>query len=123
MARPTLIVAEQEPGSALSTRKLVLETGKFNVLTAHSSKEATDLFAQAHKLASALIVTSEVKGHASLMAHAKKQRPELPVILLSPNRTADAKNADYQLSSHEPQQLLDLCRKLFGDPRKIDHQT
>jgi hypothetical protein len=34
--RPTLLVAESEPVEALSVRKLVLETDKFNVLTAHS---------------------------------------------------------------------------------------
>src|SRR5690349_2301472 len=44
MRRPTLIVAEPEPGQALSTRKLVLETAKFNVLTAHSTDEALDVF-------------------------------------------------------------------------------
>ena len=106
----------------MSTRKLVLETGKFNVITAHSSKEAAELFALAIKLTSALIVTSDLKGHAALISQVKKRREDLPVILLSPNRTADAKNADYQISSHEPQQLLDLCRKLFGDPRAIDQR-
>ena len=122
MVRPTLLVAEQEPGSALSTRKLVLETGKFNVLTAHSTKEASELFALAKGLVSALIVTSDLKGRAALMSQVKKRRPDLPVILLSPNRTADAKNADHHLSSHEPQQLLDRCRKIFGDPRAIDEK-
>ena len=37
------MVAEPEPLQALSTRKLVLETGKFNVLTAHSTEEGIDL--------------------------------------------------------------------------------
>ena len=44
MPRPTLLVAEPEPSQALSVRKLVLETAKYNVLTAHSSREALDLF-------------------------------------------------------------------------------
>jgi|SRR5579872_950086 len=42
--RPTLLVAEPEPLQALSVRKLVLETGKFNVLTAHSTRESIDIF-------------------------------------------------------------------------------
>ncbi len=37
MPRPTLLIAEPEPEQALSVRKLVLETGKFNVLTARAS--------------------------------------------------------------------------------------
>ena len=120
MARPTLLVAELEPGSALSTRKLVLETGKFNVLTAHSSREAAELFSAGKSLISAAIVTSEVKGASSLIAQIRKQKQDLPVILLSPNRDADVKGADHHLSSHEPQELLQLCREILGDPRTLD---
>jgi len=122
MARPTLLVAEVEPGSALSTRKLVLETGKFNVVTAHSSKEALELFSNAPKLMSALIVSSDLKGAQLLVTRLKTSRPDLPVICLSPNRTATLKGADHHASGHEPQELLDLCRELFGDPRAIDRQ-
>jgi len=123
MPRPTLLVAEVEPGSALSTRKLVLETGKFNVLTAHDTKEAMELFAAGTALVSALIVTSDLKGAQALIAQFKKKRADLPVILLSPNRTSDLKGADHHLSSHEPQDLLDLCSELFGDPREADKKS
>ena len=122
MVRPTLLVAELEPGSALSTRKLVLETGKFNVLTAHSSKEASELLAAGEAIISAAIVTSDLKGGGSLIAQIKKHKPNLPVILLSPNRNAEARGADHHLSSHEPQELLQLCRELLGDPRAIDEK-
>jgi CheY-like chemotaxis protein len=44
MARPTILVAEPEPSEALSVRKLVLETAKYNVLRAHSTREALDIF-------------------------------------------------------------------------------
>ena len=120
MARPTLLVAEVEPGSALSTRKLVLETGKFNVLTAHDVREAAELFSMAKELASALVVTTDLKGYANLIAQVKKQRKDFPVILLSPGGIADRQGADHHLSSHEPNALLELCRELFGDPREID---
>jgi CheY-like chemotaxis protein len=43
VARPTILVAESEPLQALSVRKLVLESAKFNVLTAHSTEEALDI--------------------------------------------------------------------------------
>jgi hypothetical protein len=44
MARPTILVAETELSQALSVRKLVLESAKYNVLTAHSTDEALDIF-------------------------------------------------------------------------------
>src|ERR1041384_1230721 len=115
MARPTLLVAEHEPGSALSTRKLVLETGKFNVLTAHSSREADEVFAAGTSLVSALIISHDLKGAEALISKIKKQKKNLPVICLSPSRTAELQGATHHASSHEPQELLDLCRELFGD--------
>ncbi|HEX6906594.1 MAG TPA: response regulator, partial [Terriglobales bacterium] len=39
-------MAEPEPDQAISARKLVLETAKFNVITAHSAREALDLCEQ-----------------------------------------------------------------------------
>ena len=46
MARATFIVAEPEPEQALSARKLVLETAKFNVITSHSVSETRELLQQ-----------------------------------------------------------------------------
>ena len=43
LPRPAFLVAEPEPEQALSTRKLLLETFKFNVITAHSERETVDL--------------------------------------------------------------------------------
>jgi hypothetical protein len=39
MPRPTILVAEEEPSQALSVRKLVFETAKFNAFTAHSTRQ------------------------------------------------------------------------------------
>ncbi len=107
----------------MSTRKLVLETAKFNVLTAHDSREAAELFSRARELVSALVVTTDIKGFPTLISQVKKERKDLPVILLSPAGTADNRGADYHLSSHEPHALLELCRKLFGDPREVDKKA
>jgi hypothetical protein len=48
MPRPTVLVTEPEPLQALSVRKSVRETAKFNVLTAHSAREAMELFTLNH---------------------------------------------------------------------------
>lgn len=49
-------MAEPEPGEALSVRKLLLETAKFNILTAHSGLEAQELFERFPKLDLVIIV-------------------------------------------------------------------
>src|ERR1700678_1020935 len=43
LVRPSFIVAEPEPEQALSSRKLLLETFKFNVITAHSVPETLEM--------------------------------------------------------------------------------
>jgi hypothetical protein len=118
MARPTFLVAEIEPGSAISARKLVLETAKFNVVTAHSKNEALEFFNMAPALHAALIITSDLPGASQVVAQIKKAVPDFFVIALSPNRSTSLRLADEHCSSHDPQSLVELCRKKFGDPRK-----
>jgi hypothetical protein len=47
----------------------------------------------------------------------KQRHPGMTVIALSPVSSQTFKVADYNVSSHEPQELLNLLRSLFGDPR------
>lgn len=120
MPRPTLLVAEPEPLQALSTRKLVLETGKFNVLTAHSSAEAMDLFRLFPNVDGAILVGQDKIDCDGVAAKIKAVNEEIPIIYLHPNIAGHCTGADHRLSSHEPEALLQLVRSLFGDPRKLD---
>jgi CheY-like chemotaxis protein len=119
MPRPTILIAEPEPQQALSTRKLVVETGKFNVLTAHSTQEALDIFSLFPQISAVVLVISEAV-HADLVASTiKSARSDLPVICLTPSNGRGCLKSDYTISSFEPQQLLDRLRSLLGDPRNI----
>ena len=46
MVRPCFLVIDREFPGSISTRKLVIETAKFNVLTAYSGLEALDTLQQ-----------------------------------------------------------------------------
>ena len=120
--RPALLVAEHEPDSALSTRKLVLETAKFNVVTAHSLGEAVEALRLMSPGIAGLVVTSTLGPEdecATLAKTYREKRPDSPVIFLSPTGFNQCKWADHQLSTYEPDKLLTLARKLFGDPRMV----
>ncbi|HET7747756.1 MAG TPA: response regulator [Terriglobales bacterium] len=120
MARPTFLMAEPEPDQAISARKLVLETAKFNVITAHSAREATELCQRFPKI-DALIVHGSLKGEcAKVVAQFKRGDEKKPAILLAPSASASCDGVDHSVSSHSPEELLRLLRQLFGDPRKID---
>lgn len=50
----------------------------------------------------------------------KNSESKIPVIALSPLIGYQCSWADHHISSHEPEQLLTLMRKLLGDPREVD---
>ena len=118
MPRPAFIVAEPEPEQALSSRKLLLETFKFNVITAHSVAETLDLV-RLFPNSTALIVHCGLPGFDAGIAiqKVKQTAPNLPIIALTPTER-ELKWADDVVHSHHPQELLDLVQRLFGDPRK-----
>ncbi len=120
MHRPTLLVAEPEPEQALSTRKLMLETGKFNVITAHSTQEAIELFEVFPNISALIVASGTAMDCDKIMEVIKSARPDLPAVSLAPLAGAKCASADYNLSSHEPEQLLLTMRSLFGDPRQLE---
>jgi CheY-like chemotaxis protein len=80
MPRPTLLVAESESVEALSVRKLVLETGKFNVLTAHSFREALDLFHLFPNISAAVIVMDPKIDGENIARAIKSTVQKIPII-------------------------------------------
>lgn len=121
MARPTLLVAEPEPREALSVRKLVLETAKFNVLTAHSTREALDIFQMFPNISAAVLVGESVVDCGVVADQIKGTVDnKIPVLYLSPRIGAKCNNADYNMDAYEPEKLLDKVRSILGDPRAVD---
>jgi len=118
LPRPTFLVAEPEPEQALSARKLLLETFKFNVITAHTEIETVDLLHLFPRI-DAIILHCGIPNFDAekIIQIVKTATPELPVIALTPTEREYAW-ADHIVQSHDPQELLQLVHRLFGDPRK-----
>ena len=119
MLRTIVLMAEMEPPEGLSARKLVLETGKFNVITAYSVEEALETlvaFPRVHVVVLHASLCPEMDCDR-VIVELKKRVPIMRVIVLSPTASRDLKLADHTISSHEPQELLNLLRSRFGDPR------
>ena len=113
MVRPCFLVVDREYPGSISTRKLVIETAKFNVLTAYSSAEALAVLAKFPAVDGAVIDSGVDKmSTEDLMRGLKKIQPKLPVILICAPGFDDCDGADYQLDSFQPALLLDLLRKL-----------
>ena len=119
MVRPIVLMAEMEPPEGLSARKLVLETGKFNVITAYSVEEAFETLVTFPRVDVVVLHASlcAEMDCDSVIAEVKKRVPGMAVIALSPAMSQHFKLADHNISSHEPQELLNLLRSRLGDPR------
>lgn len=118
--RPTILVAEPEPLQALSVRKLVLETGKFNVLTAHSTREALEFVEAFPKISAAVLVAEDSIACEQIAEAIRKKLAAVPIVALSPLEGFTCPGADHNLSSHNPEELVELMRELLGDPRAVD---
>ncbi len=111
-------MGEVEPPEGLSARKLVLETGKLNVITAYSEQEVLELFGAFPAITAIILHSAICQSQCSdLIQQIKRRKPDTPVIIITPQENAKFPGADHQLSSHEPQELLNLVRSLYGDPR------
>jgi DNA-binding response OmpR family regulator len=111
-------MAEVEPPEGLSARKLVLETGKFNVLTAYSGEEAVRTFRR-FPTVDALILHTSLRDLQceDVIRRIREIKQDTRIIVLTPSVTSHCKGADHHVSSHEPVELLALLRSIFGDPR------
>jgi DNA-binding response OmpR family regulator len=122
MPRPTILVAEPEPAQALSVRKLVLETAKFNVLTAHSTREALDLFQLFPNISLAVVVESKEIDCEAIARGIRNATDRIPIIFLHSAIGSRCTGVDQNLLSGEPEELLHTIRSLVGDPREPENK-
>jgi DNA-binding response OmpR family regulator len=118
MPRPTILVAEPEPSEALSVRKLVLETAKYNVLTAHTTREALDIFHLFPNINAIVLVMGSIIDCRLVAQTIKNVTAEITILALSARIGDKCEGVDHMLSSHEPEELVKLLRSLLGDPRQ-----
>ena len=114
--RPIFLVVDPPDPEALSTRKLVLESAKFNVLTAFAMQEAKEILDMVPVHAAIVHERACVdQDPARMVAELKAQRPETKIMVLSPS-PGGIKGADHVLSSHDPIELVRLLQKTFKIP-------
>jgi DNA-binding NtrC family response regulator len=114
MVRPCFLVIDREFPGSISTRKLVIETAKFNVLTAYSAHEAVETI-RAFPAVNGVVLDSDVSDipcHA-LVAAIKEINPRIPVIAISGPGARDCPGADRHLESFDPRKLLELLASLL----------
>ena len=113
MIRPCFLVGDREFPGSISTRKLVIETAKFNVLTAYSGKEALDTFARFPDVNGIVLDGNLEDIPCDDLVHKFKQvQPRIPIIIIAGPGFSGCSQADYILESFEPAKLLEILRNL-----------
>jgi DNA-binding NtrC family response regulator len=113
MVRPCFLVIDREYSGSISTRKLVIETAKFNVVTSYSAAEAVDTIAAFPNI-NGVVLDAGIRDMVccDLVAKIKESDAKLPVIVISAPGTHQCPQADYLLESFEPARLLVLLQSL-----------
>jgi DNA-binding response OmpR family regulator len=117
MIRPCFLVIDREFPGSISTRKLVIETAKFNVLTAYSATEALDTlryFPNIH----GIVLDADVHDIpcSKLVKDLKAINAALPIIVISGPTEEVCEGADQHLDSFDPKRLLGILQAL--EPEK-----
>jgi CheY-like chemotaxis protein len=113
MNRPCFLVIDREFPGSISTRKLVIETAKFNVLTAYSGKEALEMVTRFPAVSGVVLDGGLEDVPCGEVARQIKQlQPKLPVIVIATPGFSGCPVADYQLESFDPAKLLETLRGL-----------
>jgi DNA-binding response OmpR family regulator len=119
MIRPCFLVVGREFPGSISTRKLVIETAKFNVLTAYSADEAVALL-RLFPAVSGVVIDDGVEGISTeaLIADLKAVQPTLSVVVVAAPGERLCRGADFQVRSFEPAKLLETLRAIM--PREAE---
>lgn len=127
MVRPCFLVVDQEYSGNISTRKLVLETAKLNVITAYSGAEAIATLERFPNV-SGIVLDARVSDMPcpQIVAAIKKMQPALPIIVVNGPRSASC-TADHNVDGFDPRQLLGLIESLqpaaMASVRQEDRQS
>jgi DNA-binding response OmpR family regulator len=113
MNRPCFLVIDREFPISISTRKLVIETAKFNVLTAYSGKEALEIFNKFPAVNGVVLDGGlDDVSCSEVTCEVKRIHPNIPVIVIAAPGFTDCPEADYILESFDPGKLLEILRGL-----------
>ena len=113
--RLAFLIIEAEPAQGLSTRKLLLESAKHNVVTAYSPEEGAKMFRRfPHVDVVAIDGSFGEKACTQLVSELKTQNRNIRVVAFVPNESTKCRWADETTSSHDPAGLLRLLEKMGG---------
>jgi response regulator RpfG family c-di-GMP phosphodiesterase len=113
MIRPCYLVLDREYPGSISTRKLVIETAKLNVITAYDVQEAIETLERFPRVDGVVFNASIVGISTEQMIQRLRQIvPEITVIITSAGTPRLDLDNEYYVDSLDPKALLDCLESL-----------
>ncbi len=119
MTRPCFIVLDREHSGTISTRKLVIESEKFNVITAFSGAEAVESLERFPAVDAAVLnaAIQDMPCH-EVISKIRSRAPKLPIIVVQGPGGPECPGADHIIDSFDPVAIIKLLHRLF--PRAVE---
>jgi CheY-like chemotaxis protein len=119
MTRPCYLVLDREVQGNISTRKLVIETAKLNVITAYSPEEAIAMLERFPRV-DGVVFSAEIPSISSeeLLRRLRSVVPNISVIITSAQSPRRNEPNLYYIDSLDPKALLDCLQNLNKEAMK-----
>lgn len=115
MPRPCFLVVDEEFPGSISSRKLVIETAKYNVITAYSKEEAFETLRRFPNVDGVVMGTSDGPDFCRKMVEEYRAiNSKVPLILTSSDAMDSDHGADHAVPSFSPAKLLEKLQSLSG---------
>jgi CheY-like chemotaxis protein len=111
--RPCFLVVDNEYPGSVSTRKLVLESAKLNVITAYSPEEAVKTLNRFPNV-DGVVLDTQLQGRSctEVVRQMRSQHGNIPIVTVSPGGQDPCGGEQYHVSNFDPKQLLDALHKI-----------
>jgi hypothetical protein len=119
--RPCFLVVDREFAGSISSRKLVIETAKFNVVTAYSYDEGLATLERLPGL-DGVVVTSDTRGLAASFLRTVRSKYPAMKLVMTGDAIGDDVPCDRCVEGFAPDKLLKALRELFPeDAAEVEH--
>ena len=117
MERPCFLVVDREFPGSISSQKLVIETAKFNVITAYDRAEALDCLKRFPKVDGVVLNAdmADDKECKKLINDLRAIVPKLDVIVISTGNHITHDRTEHTVDSFNPKELLECLQSLRKD--------
>jgi CheY-like chemotaxis protein len=111
--RPCFLVVDNEYPGSISTRKLLLESAKLNVITAYSADEAIHTLNRFPNV-DGVVLDTQMRGRscAEIVKQIRRKNAALPIVTVSPRGQDPCGGEQFHVSNFDPRQLLEALHQI-----------